>query len=428
MIDIQIYTGGPAEALFRRTPPAGDVTAAVADILAAVKAEGDAALYRFAEKFDGGRPAALELSRAEWDALADQADPALVQTMTRAAENIRAFHVKQLSQGFELRRADGAVVGQRVLPVERAALYIPGGTAAYPSTVLMNAIPAKAAGVPEIVMTSPEKNGRMNPDILAAARLAGVDRVFRLGGAQAIAALAYGTESVPRADKIVGPGNAYVAEAKRQIYGQAGIDMIAGPSEILIVADGRSDPELVAADMLSQAEHDKNSAALLVTDSLALARAVDAALERQLAALPRREIAGASLRDNGRILVADSLEAAVSLANQWAPEHLELCVEDPFRLLGLVKHAGSVFLGRSTPEAIGDYWAGSNHTLPTSGTARFASPLSVEDFVRRSQYIYYPVEAAAAAAQDIALFARAEGLEGHARSALSRGQELEAGK
>ncbi|MCR4771579.1 MAG: histidinol dehydrogenase [Oscillospiraceae bacterium] len=411
---------GKGEIIARRASAAPDVSAAVSEIIADVRKNGDEALLRLCERFDGARPDSLEASGAELAAAAEKADKKLVGILEKAADNIRRFHAAQLREGFSIGFADGSVIGQRVSPVERAGLYIPGGTAAYPSTVLMNCIPAKIAGVGEIIMCSPAKNGIINPDIAAAAKIAGVDRVFKLGGAQAIAAMAYGTESVPRADKITGPGNAYVAEAKRQIYGAAGIDMIAGPSEILIVADSGSDPDRLAADMLSQAEHDANASAVLITDSPELARATAEAVDRRLAELPRREIAGASIENNGRIIVADSISEAIEAANALAPEHLELCLDEPFEWLDKVKHAGSVFLGRHCPEAVGDYWAGANHTLPTGGTARFSSALSVDDFMKKTQFIYYTPAALDAAADDIAYFAEKEGLDGHARSALSR--------
>lgn len=299
----------------------------------------------------------------------------------------------------------------------------PGGTASYPSTVLMDCIPAKLAGVPEVIMATPAKGGRIAPEILAAAAVAGVDRVFRIGGAQAVAALAYGTESVPKVDKIVGPGNVYVAEAKRQVFGLVGIDMIAGPSEILILADGTCDARFVAADLLSQAEHDKNASAVLVTTSEALARAVQAELERQLALLPRAETARASMEANGKIILVPTFEAGVAIANEIAPEHLELCVDDPFAYLGQIRNAGSIFLGKYCPEALGDYFAGPNHTLPTSGTARFSSPLSVDDFVKKSQFSYYTADALARVSQKVACFAQKEGLDAHARSALIRLEE-----
>ena len=344
--------------------------------------------------------------------------------MEEAAENIRAFHSRQIRNNFVISEKNGVVLGQKITPIHRVALYIPGGTAAYPSTVLMNCIPAKLAGCGEIIMVSPPTcGGDVNPVILAAARLAGVDRVFRCGGAQAIAALAYGTETVPRADKIVGPGNAFVAEAKRQVYGQVGIDVIAGPSEILVVADGKSSPRHVAADLLSQAEHDRNASAVLITDSPALAEAVSGELERQLSLLPREEIARASIEANGKIILTGTIPEAIEISNALAPEHLELCLDNPFDYLDQVKNAGSIFMGRHCPEALGDYFAGPNHTLPTGGAARYASPLSVDDFIKKSQFTYYTGQALSAAGGKIAAFARQEGLEGHARSVLSRFEE-----
>ena len=318
------------------------------------------------------------------------------------------------------------MVGQKIIPVDRAGLYVPGGTAAYPSTVLMDAIPARIAGCREVVIvTPPGRDGKVNPAILAAAAAAGVDRIFKVGGAQAIAALAYGTESIPRVDKIVGPGNAFVAEAKRQVYGTVSIDMIAGPSEILIVADSGSNPRHLAADMLSQAEHDRMASAVLVTDSAALAAQVADEIERQIPLLERADIARASIDANGKIIVADSIRDAIDISNEIAPEHLELCVDSPFDYLDLVRHAGSVFLGRNCPEALGDYFAGPNHTLPTGGTARFSSPLSVDDFVKKMQYTYYSRDALEDVASDVALFARKEGLTAHARSALVRTEDDE---
>lgn len=420
---IRIYrSGDDAVEIFDRGRSAASVADTVADIIADVRLNGDAALYRYCEKFDGGRPAALEMSAEQWSEACAMADARLTEILERAAENIRRFHLMQLRAGFEITPSEGVVLGQRITPLERVGVYIPGGTAAYPSCVLMNCIPAKIAGVGEIIMTTPAKNGYVSPDILAAAKIAGADRVFVLGGAQAVAALAFGTESVPRVDKIVGPGNAFVAEAKRQVFGTVGIDMIAGPSEILVIADGHSSARTVAADMLSQAEHDKNASAVLITDSAALADAVATELESQLALLPRAEIAGASIENNGKIIITDSIDRAVELANAIAPEHLELCVEQPELWLDKVKHAGSVFLGRSCPEAVGDYWAGTNHTLPTEGTARFSSALSVDDFVKKTQYISYTQKALNAAADDIAYFAEREGLTAHARSAASRKQ------
>ena len=396
----------------------------VREILAAVRAEVDAAVMAFNAKFGAPQQTALLATREEIEAGYAAVDEGLKGVLARAKENIEAFHRRQKREGFIASEREGIVLGQRILPIARAGLYVPGGTASYPSTVLMNAIPAKIAGVPTIVMaTPPGPDGKIAPAILAAAKIAGVTTIVKAGGAQAIAALAYGTQSVPRVDKIVGPGNIYVATAKRQVYGQVDIDMIAGPSEILVVADAEANPAHVAADLLSQAEHDRLSSAVLVCDSMALAEAVAAEIERQLALLPREEIARASIEKNGKIIVADDLREGVAIANELAPEHLELCVRDPFALLGAVKNAGSIFLGRYAPEALGDYFAGPNHTLPTLGTARFASPLSVDDFVKKSSYIYYSREAFAAVKDDVARFARAEGLEAHARSALSRFEE-----
>lgn len=424
MIAILKYGEVENERIFARSMPGVSVADAVADIIADVRKGGDAALKRYCRQFDRAELTALEVSAAEFDAALEQVDAEFLRVLRDAAANIRRFHARQKRAGFIVEGDRGALLGQRVIPIEKVGLYVPGGTASYPSTVLMDAIPAKIAGCAQLVMaTPPGPDGRIAAPILAAARIAGVDRVFKMGGAQAIAALAYGTESVPRVDKIVGPGNAYVAEAKRQVFGQVSIDMIAGPSEILVVADGKSDPRVVAADMLSQAEHDRLASAVLVTDSAELAQSVRDELERQLAVLPRQDIARASIDANGKIIVADSLDAAVEIANAIAPEHLELCVDHPFDYLEKVKNAGSVFLGRNCPEALGDYFAGPNHTLPTSGTARFSSPLSVDDFVKKSQFIYYPAEAMQAVARDVALFAAQEGLDGHARSALSRLKE-----
>ena len=419
---IEAYKRG--EKLLMRPEDAADVSQAVAGIIAQVRRDGDQALFELARRFDGAAPDALEVTPAEMDTALAQLDPALRAAMERAAENIRAFHSTQKREGFCLRRADGTYIGQKITPIERVGLYIPGGTASYPSTVFMNAIPAQIAGCSQIVMVSPpSKSGTIAAPILAAARLAGVTRVFKAGGAQAIAALAYGTETIPRVDKIVGPGNAYVAEAKRQVFGRVSIDMIAGPSEILVVADETCDARYAAADLLSQAEHDRLASAVLVTDSQALAEAVSCEVERQLACLPREAIARESIERFGRILVTDDLPAAIEAANELAPEHLELCVAEPEKWLPLVRNAGSVFLGRYCPESLGDYLAGPNHTLPTSGTARFSSPLSVDDFIKKTQYTYYTPEALAEVAQDIAVFARAEGLEAHARAALIRGWE-----
>ena len=380
-----------------------------------------AALKAYAQKFDGVTLDVLEVTQAEIDAAYNNADKTFVSVLEEAAENIRQFHSKQVRDGFEIHREDGVVIGQKVTPIEKVGLYVPGGTAAYPSTVLMDSIPAKIAGCKEIVMvTPPAKDGSVHPDILTAAKVAGVTRIFKVGGAQAVAALAYGTESVPKVDKIVGPGNAYVAEAKKQVFGKVSIDMIAGPSEILVVADDTNDAAHVAADLLSQAEHDKMASAVLVTDSYAFAEKVSAELEKQIPMLPRCEIARKSIDDNGKIIVADNLLQAIEIANEIAPEHLELCVDNPFDYLDKVEHAGSIFMGKYCPEALGDYFAGPNHTLPTSGTAKFSSPLSVDDFVKKTQYSYYTETALNKVADKVALFANKEGLHAHAKSAVVR--------
>ena len=414
----------PESEIFARVAETRDVSGIVREIIETVRRDGDAALYAYAEKFDGAKLDALEVPREEIDSAPERVDPAFRAVLETAARNIREFHGKQVREGFELRREDGAILGQRVIPLDRVGLYVPGGTAAYPSTVLMDCIPAKLAGVGEIVMVTPVKGeGKVAPEILAAAKIAGVDRIFKTGGAQAVAALAYGTESVPRVDKIVGPGNAFVAEAKRQVFGEVAIDMIAGPSEILVVADKTGDPRWIAADLLSQAEHDKLACAVLLTDSEALAASVAAEIEVQLGKLPREEIARVSIENYGKIIVADTLDAAIEIANKLAPEHLELHLDEPFTYLPKIRHAGSVFLGKHCPEALGDYLAGPNHTLPTMGTAHFSSPLSVDDFVKKSQYLYYSDKAFLGAAQDVARFAEAEGLTAHARSALVRWED-----
>ncbi|MDY3992037.1 MAG: histidinol dehydrogenase [Evtepia sp.] len=403
--------------IFAREDPVGSVEAPVREIIENVRQQGDAALKHYTKEFDGADIPTVEVGAGAIDEGFRRADPLLVDILYRAAERVAAFHQHQVRNSFLVNEEDGIVMGQKVIPLERVGLYVPGGTAAYPSSVVMNCIPAKLAGVKEIFMvTPPGKDGKIPPNILAAARICGVNRVFRVGGAQAIAALAYGTESIPRVDKIVGPGNQYVAEAKKQVFGKVGIDMVAGPSEILVVADGKCNPQIVAADLLSQAEHDKNASAVLVTDSQALAEGVQAAIEEQLEKLKRQEIARASIENNGKIIVAQSLDTAIDIANEIAPEHLELCVDDPFDYLDKIKNAGSVFLGRNCPEALGDYFAGPNHTLPTSGTARFSSPLSVDDFVKKTQYTYYTHAALEKAQQSVSNFAKKEGLTGHARS------------
>ncbi len=399
----------------------GEAEAVVESILQDVRENGDAALYKYSLQFDHADLSSFAVTQEEIDEAVNNTDPAFLATLTQAAVNIRAFHQKQLRQGFVMSEREGVLIGQRILPLDRVGLYIPGGTASYPSTVLMNAIPAKIAGVKEIVLTTPPApDGSIAAPILAAAYVAGVDKIYKAGGAQAIAALAYGTQSIPRVDKITGPGNMYVATAKRKVYGLTDIDMVAGPSEILVIADGSADPFFVAADLLSQAEHDAMAASILLTDSGLLAKAVQSEVERQLALLPRREIAEKSVLAHGRIVVMRSLAEAVEWSNAIAPEHLELCVEDPFALLGLVKHAGSVFLGHYAPEALGDYFAGPNHTLPTNGTARFASPLSVDDFIKKSSFIYYTKEALGQVKAQVADFARREGLNAHERSITIR--------
>ena len=420
---IKIYKCGEvsAEEIFARNNPTASVEGAVAEIIAEVIKNKDAALKAYSEKFDGVTLDSLEVTQEEIERAYESVEKEFIDVLNEAAENIRLFHSKQKRDGFAIKKENGVVVGQKITAVDRAGLYVPGGTAAYPSTVLMDAIPAKIAGVKEIVMvTPPAKDGGVNPNILAAAKVAGVDRIFKVGGAQAIAALAYGTESIPKVDKIVGPGNAYVAEAKKQVFGKVSIDMIAGPSEILVVADATNDPKHIAADLLSQAEHDKMASAVLVTDSERFAAAVSEELEKQIPQLLRKDIARKSIDDNGKIIVAENLSATIEIANEIAPEHLELCVENPFEYLDKVKHAGSIFMGKYCPEAVGDYFAGPNHTLPTSGTAKFSSALSVDDFVKKSQYVYYTKEALEEVNEKIALFANKEGLQAHAKSATVR--------
>ena len=421
------YDETDKKSLLLRTLEDSGVGEVVSQIIRTVAQNGDSALIAYAKRFDHAELATLAVSQAELDAALDSIPADLRAAMQTAAENIRAFHSMQLREGFRIERPNGVYMGQKITPIEKVGLYIPGGTASYPSTVFMNAIPAKLAGCSQIVMVSPpNENGSIAAPILAAAKLAGVDCVFKAGGAQAVAALAYGTESIPRVDKIVGPGNAYVAEAKRQVFGRVAIDMIAGPSEILVVADESANARFVAADLLSQAEHDKLSSAVLITTSRALAEEVSAEVERQLSVLPREEIARASIEQNGKIILTQDVLCALDLANELAPEHLELCVAEPERYLAYVKNAGSVFLGHYCPESLGDYLAGPNHTLPTSGTARFSSPLGVDDFIKKTQYTYFAQSALAELSEQISVFARAEGLEAHARAALIRGEAEEA--
>lgn len=407
--------------ILSRESTATGVEDIVADIIKDVRENGDSALYKYCEKFDKAVLSSLEVTKEEIDEAMSIVEPQFIEIIKEAAENIALYHKNQLQNGFEIKKENGIILGQKVLPVKRAGLYVPGGTAAYPSTVLMDCIPAKIAGVKELCITTPpSKDGKINPVILAAAKIAGADRIFKVGGAQAIAALAYGTETIPKVDKIVGPGNVFVAEAKRQVYGLVSIDMIAGPSEILVIADGTCNPEFVAADLLSQAEHDKLASAVLVTDSRELAVKVRDELERQVALLPREEIARTSIDNNGKIIIVDSIEQAIEISNEIAPEHLEVCVDEPFKYLDLIENAGSIFLGKMCPEALGDYFSGTNHTLPTSGTAKFSSPLSVDDFVKKSAYSYYTPEALSEVADKVAFFAEKEGLSAHARSATVR--------
>ncbi len=421
MIKILNYGEVENEAIFSRVIPMSTVADTVSEIIDTVRQKGDSALYAYCKKFDGVELESLRVTEEEFEEGVQSVDGEFRKVLERAAANIRQFHQNQVRSSFILNNRGGVITGQKVLPVAKAGIYVPGGTAAYPSTVLMDAIPAKIAGVGEIIMvTPPGKDGRISPVILAAARTAGVDTIFKVGGAQAIAALAYGTQTIPKVDKIVGPGNAFVAEAKKQVYGAVSIDMIAGPSEILVIADGNSDPRVVAADLLSQAEHDRMASAVLLTDSRELAADVQGKLERQMKKLERYEIAKASIDSNGKIIVVPDIPCAISVANEIAPEHLELCVDNPFDYLDAIKNAGSVFLGRSCPEALGDYYAGPNHTLPTGGTARFSSPLSVDDFVKKMQYTYFTADALEQAADDVVRFARQEGLTAHAQSILSR--------
>lgn len=424
MIKIMKYGEISEAEIFARVTPQFDVSGIVSGILADVKANGDKALLSYTEKFDGAKLDSLAVTKEEIDEALGLVEPEFLKILKTAAENITKFHKMQVRKPFVIDEGNGVIMGQKITPVDAAGLYVPGGTAAYPSTVLMDAIPAKIAGVKQVVMvTPPQKNGKVNPAILAAAAVAGIDKIFKVGGAQAIAALSFGTESVPKVDKIVGPGNAFVAEAKKQVFSTVSIDMIAGPSEILIVADGKSDPRCVAADLLSQAEHDKLASAVLVTDSFDLAKAVSDELEKQIPLLEREEIARASIDANGKIIVAENLSAAIEIANEIAPEHLELCVDNPFDYLNSIRHAGSIFMGRNCPEALGDYMAGPNHTLPTSGTAKFSSPLSVDDFVKKTQYTYFTKEALKDIAYDVEFFAKKEGLTAHAKSAVIRLEE-----
>ena len=421
MIKIYNYEEISIDEIFaRNTEDTSSIEKTVTDIIENVRKNGDEALRFYAEKFDGSAPENLLVTEEEYEQAMASVSPELIEILKKAAANIENFHKRQIRQSFIISEQEGVVVGQKIIPIEKAGLYVPGGTAAYPSSVLMNCIPAKLAGCSEIVITTPAKSGKVNPAILAAARIGGVSKVFKTGGAQAIAALAYGTQTIPRVDKIVGPGNAFVAEAKKQVYGRVSIDMIAGPSEILVIADKKSNPCFVAADLLSQAEHDKMASAVLVTESPELAEKVSSELERQIPLLQRAEIARESIDKNGKIIIVKDIETAINASNEIAPEHLELCMDNPFDYLDRIKHAGSIFMGRYCPEALGDYFAGPNHTLPTSGTARFSSPLSVDDFIKKTQYTYYTENALKKVSDDIYKFAMAEGLQAHAESAVSR--------
>lgn len=411
------------EAIFAREDPVGSVEEPVREIIAQVRAKGDEALKRYTKEFDGVDITSVEVGQGAIDEGFRMADPMLVDILYRASERVAAFHQHQVRNSFLVNEEDGILMGQKIIPLERVGLYVPGGTAAYPSSVIMNCIPAKLAGVKEIVMvTPPGKGGKIPPNILAAARICGVNRVFRVGGAQAIAALAYGTESVPRVDKIVGPGNQFVAEAKKQVFGQVGIDMVAGPSEVLVVADSSARPHWLAADMLSQAEHDMLASAILLTDDITLAEQVQQELEKQCSQLPKAQIAGKSLMDWGAIVVVPSIMTAVAIANRVAPEHLELCVRDPWALLPYIRHAGAVFMGQHSPEPVGDYFAGPNHVLPTLRTARFSSALSVQNFCKKTSIVATSPAFLLENAPAIASLARLEGLEAHARSVEIRGK------
>ncbi|MDR1805443.1 MAG: histidinol dehydrogenase [Clostridium sp.] len=392
----------------------------VADILQNVRGRGDEALREYTERFDGAMPQKWVLGKEELDAALKTRDVSFIKALQNAAENIRDFHLRQVQQSWLTTSKDGVILGQRVRGLARVGLYVPGGTAAYPSSVLMNAIPAKIAGVGELIMVTPPNGGQANEDILAAAAIAGVDRVYLIGGAQAVAALAYGTQSVPRVDKIVGPGNIFVATAKKLVFGQVDIDMIAGPSEVLVIADGTANPSYLAADLLAQAEHDRLASAVLLTDSEGIAKQTLAELEAQLKLLPRKEIAQEALNNYSAFVVCKDIKACLALADDFAPEHLELCVAEPLSYIGLADNAGSVFLGHHTPESLGDYYAGPNHVLPTGGTARFFSPLGVEAFLKKSSFIYYPQAALQSAAEDVITLARAEGLDAHANAVAVR--------
>ena len=425
MIKIFEYDkNGINDEIFSRAVQTTDVSGVVSKIIDNVIENGDSALKEYALKFDGVQICDFKVSEEEINEAFSLVDAKLIETIKKAHENVKSFHELQKRNGFETKKVNGVILGQKITPIEKVGLYVPGGTASYPSTVLMDAVPAKIAGCKKIVMvTPPMKNGKINPAILVTAKIVGVDEIYKVGGAQAIASLTFGTETIPKVDKIVGPGNVFVAEAKRQVFGKVAIDVIAGPSEILVVADQTCSAKVIACDMLSQAEHDKMASSVLVTNSMELARQVQDEIEIQLKELSREEFARASIENNGKIIVAENLDVAIEIANEVAPEHLELCVDNPFEYLDKIKHAGSIFLGKYCPEALGDYFAGPNHTLPTSGAARFSSPLSVDDFIKKTQYLYYTKEALDEVCLDVERFAKAEGLTAHARSAVMRSEK-----
>ena len=418
MIKIYDAKSTPIEEILpRENENTMEVESIVRDIISDVRKNGDNALFEYCRKFDKAELTTLKVTDEEINNAFSETDDSFIETLKEAKANIEAFHSLQKRNNFVKNDKEGVILGQKITPIEKAGLYVPGGTASYPSSVLMNAIPAKIAGVSKIVMvTPPNKDGKIASPILAAAKIAGVDEIYKLGGSQAIAALAYGTESVPKVDKIVGPGNIFVATAKKMVFGVVNIDMVAGPSEILVIADKSCNPRFVAADLLSQAEHDKLASSILITDSFELAEKVQKELEVQIPLLPRAEICRESIDNNGKIIVTKDLSEAVHISNMLAPEHLELCVEEPFGLLNSVKNAGSIFLGKNVPEALGDYFAGPNHTLPTMGTARFSSPLSVDDFIKKSSFIYYTKDALEKDKNKVTDFAKREGLDAHAKS------------
>lgn len=423
---IKIYKFGEVDKdeLFIRSDNKTGVAEIVEEIIDNVKQNGDDALFEYCKKFDKADLATLEVTEQEYYEAYKLVDFEFIEIIRKAKENIKDFHLRQVRQSFINDSTDGVICGQKIIPIEKVGLYVPGGTAAYPSSVLMNCIPARIAGCSEIYMvTPPMADGKINPNILVAAKEAGVDKVFKVGGAQAVAALAYGTQTIPAVHKIVGPGNAFVAEAKKQVFGKVAIDMIAGPSEILVIADKTNNPAHIAADLLSQAEHDKMATSVLVTDDKDFADAVSQEIEKQIPELLRAEIARESIDNNGKIIIADDLYQAVEISNELAPEHLEVCTDNPFDYLNKIKNAGSIFLGKNCPEALGDYFAGPNHTLPTSGTAKFSSPLSVDDFVKKTQYTYFTKDALEKVYEDVAKFATTEGLTAHAKSATIRFEE-----